>query len=117
MQPVFRWAGLVLLCGYGAVILVKMMAGRIAFDRLFEGDIRDPQTLDGYSSYISAGRIQVSITTLWVAVYYLVQILQNPGTFPDVSDTTLAVLAVSHGLYLSGKAQAMLLGRLRMFGS
>ena len=41
------------------------------------------------------------------------QVIHNPTKFPDVPNEMIGVLAGSHALYLGGKAQAMLLGRLR----
>ena len=105
-----RWEGFILIGGFFAVVLWKILNGDIALDELFEGDVRGkttPQT--------SAGRIQAFWVTLFVAYYYLVQVINNPTEFPDVPDSMVALLAGSHALYLGGKAQAMLLGRLRDF--
>jgi len=43
------------------------------------------------------------------------QVINNPREFPVVPSGLVAALAASQALYLGGKAQAMLLGRLRSF--
>ena len=106
-----RWEGLILIGGFFAVVLWKVFTGEIALDRLFEGHIRKPN--GQYTTYTSAGRVQVFWVTLYAAYYYLVQVIQNPTEFPTLPNGLIAVLAGSHALYLGGKAQAMLLGRLK----
>jgi len=57
--------------------------------------------------------VQSLIITLFAAAYYLVQVINNPKAFPALPNELMGVLAGSQALYLGGKAQAMLLGRLR----
>lgn len=102
------WEGLILIGGLFAVVLWKMLSGEIPLDQLFEGDIRGSST-----PYISSGRIQAFWITIYVAYYYLVQVVHDPTQFPTVPDNMVALLAGSHALYLGGKAQAMLLGPLK----
>ena len=108
-----RWEGLILLGGFFVVVLWKLMTGEIALDQLFEGDQQDPDSETGYSSYTSAGRVQTFWVTLYVAYYYLMQVIHNPTEFPTLPNGLIAALAGSHALYLGGKAQAMLLGPLK----
>jgi hypothetical protein len=110
-----KWAGLLLLSGFLGVVLWKLATGSIGLDQLFEGDIRDsdPANAGGYTTHVSAGRVQTFWVTFLVAGYYLLQIIQNPTELPRLPDGMIAALAGSQVLYLGGKAQAMYLGRIR----
>lgn len=110
-----KWAGLLLLGGFSGVVLWKLATGSIALDQLFEGDIRnsDRANTGGYTTHVSAGRVQTFWVTLLVAGYYLLQVFQNPTEFPRLPEGMIAALAGSHALYLGGKAQAMLFGPIR----
>ncbi len=110
-----KWEGLLLLGGFFAIVLWKLANGSIGLDQLFEGDIRDRDSKDivAYSTYVSAGRVQSFLVTVLVALYYLLQVIQNPRNFPTLSSGLIGGLAGSQLLYLGGKAQAMLLGRWR----
>lgn len=107
------WEGLILIVGLFGVVFWKLANGKIALDDLFEGDIREKN--GDYSSYTSKGRVQSFLVTIYVALYYLLQIIHNPHQFPEVPTAMVAALAGSHALYLGGKAQTMLLGRFRDF--
>lgn len=109
------WGGLILIGGFFGIVLWKLLTGGIILGRLLEGDIRDPDGENGYSSYVSPGRVQSLLTTLFAALYYLLQVINNPKEFPEVPNGLVEALAASQVLYLGGKAQAMLLGRLRNF--
>lgn len=109
------WEGLILLGGFFGIVAWKMFTGEIGLDQLLDGDIRDPNSPDGFSTYVSEGRVQSLIITLFSAGYYLVRVVNNPKAFPALPNELLALLAGSQALYLGGKAQAMLLGRLRDF--
>lgn len=110
-----KWAGLLLLGGFLGVVLWKLATGNIALDQLFEGDIRDadPANAEGYTTQVSAGRVQTFWVTVLVAAYYVGQVIQNPTELPRLPNGMIAALAGSHALYLGGKAQAMYLGRIR----
>jgi hypothetical protein len=100
------WEGLILIGGLFGVVFWKLVSGDIPLDDLFEGDIR---AADGsFTSQASAGRVQSFLVTMYVAFYYLMQVIQNPREFPDVPSWMIAALAGSHAIYLGGKAQAML---------
>lgn len=118
MAPVAKLAstlGVCLLGGFFAIVFWKLLTGGIQLAGLFEGDIRDPTGENGYSSYVSPGRVQSLLITLFSALYYLMRVINNPKEFPEVPDGLVGALAASQALYLGGKAQAMLLGRLRNF--
>jgi hypothetical protein len=105
------WEGLILLGGFFGVVLWKLLTGGIRIDQLLEGDIRDPNKPDGYSTYVSAGRTQSLAFTLFVAGYYLLQVVHNPKQFPAVPASLVGLLAGSHALFLGGKARALLRNR------
>jgi hypothetical protein len=107
------WEELVLILGLFSVVFWKLISSDVSLDQLFEGDIRNE---DGeYASYVSSARVQTFIVTIYVASYYLIQVIQNPTDFPTLPTGLIVALAGSHALYLGGKAQAMLLGRLKDF--
>jgi hypothetical protein len=110
-----KWEGFLLLGGLFGIVLWKLANGSIALDQLFEGDIRDRDTKSGqgYSTYVSAGRVQSFVVVVSLALYYLLQVAQNPTEFPKLPAALIEALAASQLLYLGGKAQAMFLGRLR----
>jgi len=110
-----QWEGFLLLGGFFAIVFWKLATQSISLDQLLEGDIRDPNGKDGYSTYISAGRAQSLLITIFAALYYLLQVIHNPREFPTLPNGLVAALAGSQALYLGGKAQAMWMGRLRDF--
>jgi hypothetical protein len=107
------WGGLLLLGGFCALLLFKIVTGEIAFDGLFEGDIRESD--GGYSSSTSAGRVQCFVVTIYAAFYYIVQVVQDPTRFPSLPTELVGAVAASQALYLGDKARAMLLGRMQNF--
>jgi uncharacterized YccA/Bax inhibitor family protein len=107
------WEGAVLVGGLFGIVLWKLFTGDIPLKGLLDGDVREPKSGNGFSSQASAGRAQSLTVTLFVALWYLLQIIHNPREFPRLSDTLMGALAGSQALYLGGKAQAMFLGRLR----
>jgi hypothetical protein len=110
-STVAYWEALVIVGGLCGIVFWKMATGEISLDQLFEGDGRDD---DGNpASYTSSGRVQAFAATLYIALYYIVQFAHNPKQFPAVPSWMVATLAGSHAIYLGGKAQDMLQGRLR----
>lgn len=109
------WEGLILLGGFVGIVLWKLLTGSISLNGLLEGDVRDPKAFDGsgFSASPSAGRTQLLVVTLFVALWYLLQVIQHPREFPKLPGAMIGALAGSHALYLGGKAQALFLGRLR----
>jgi len=107
------WQGLLLVGGFFSIVFWKLMTGGIALDQLLQGDIRDESKPDGFSTETSAARVQSLTVTLFAALYYLLQVIHNPTQFPKLPSGLVDVLAGSQALYLGGKAQALLMGRLR----
>jgi hypothetical protein len=109
------WEGLILLSGFFGIVFWKLMTGEISLDGLLEGDVRDSNNASGYSTYASAGRAQSLTLTLFVALYYLVQVVHHPSEFPKLPGGLLGLLAGSQALYLGGKARALVRGSVRDF--
>lgn len=109
------WEGFILLGGFFGTVLWKLLTGGISLEQLLEGDVRHPNAAEGDSTSASPGRAQSLVSTIFVAAYYLLQVVQNPKEFPKLPPDLIAVLAGSQALYLGGKAQAMLLGPLLDF--
>lgn len=113
LSTLASWEGLILIGGLFGIVVWKMMTGEIPLEQLFEGD---SLARDGTrSSYASGGRVQAFLVTIYVAFYYLMQVIHNPKEFPEVPTSVVGVLAGSHAVYLGGKARAMLLSRFRNF--
>jgi hypothetical protein len=107
------WESFVLLAGFFAVVLWKLFTAEIPLGGLLEGDVRDRTSAGGFMCRPSAGRAQSLTIVLFVAVWYLIQVIHNPTEFPPLSESLLGLLAASQAVYLGGKAQSMFLGRLR----
>jgi hypothetical protein len=107
------WEGVILFGGLFGVVLWKLLTGGISLSYLLDGDVQDPDSPTGFSTTASPGRIQAIMVTLFVAGYYVLQVIHNPREFPKLPNAMVGTLAGSHVLYLGGKAQAMLSGRMR----
>ncbi len=105
MIPLARlayWEGLILLGGFCAVIVWKLLTCGISLQGLLAGDHRD-----GSTSF-SPGRVQLLIFTLLLGMNYLLQVIQHPTGFPAIPESWLAALGGSHLAYLGGKTNAMI---------
>jgi hypothetical protein len=112
LQQLAYWEGLILVGGFIGVVCWKLLTGAIDLRYLLYGDARRPGD-SGQATFFSPGRAQLLTLTVISAVYFLLQVIENPTTFPKIPDTFLAVLGGSQAVYLGGKAQALLLGRVR----
>ena len=101
------WEGMLLLGGFCAVVVWKLLTGAIGLQQLFYGDHR------GGSVEFSPGRVQIFIVTLFVALNYLTQVIQHPAGFPEIPQPWLAAMGGSHLAYLSGKTHAMIFDKGR----
>jgi hypothetical protein len=101
------WEAVVLLGGLAGVVSWQIATGQISLAYLLEGDVRDPNSPDGFSSRASAGRAQALAITLFVAAYYLIQVFRSPQRLPDVPASLVGTLAASHAAYLGSKIQDM----------
>ncbi len=105
------WELIILMSGFGVIVFWKLLTGGIGLHQLLYGDLR--QRDGSYKKAYSAGRAQMLLFTIFFAMYYLLQVIQDPTKFPDVPNAALVILGGSHAVYLGGKAQAILLGRLK----
>jgi hypothetical protein len=112
-----RWEGLILLGGFFGVVVWKLLSGGISLDQLLEGDTGSPNGASGSDpgTYVSVGRAQSLVITAFTALYYLIQVLQNPTQFPQLPASLIDVLMGSQAVYLADKAQAMLGPRFKSF--
>jgi hypothetical protein len=107
-----KWEGIILLCGFIFVVLWKLGTGEISLDYLLYGDAKICQGV-GRATFFSPGRTQMLMSSVAVAGYYLVQVIQDPTHFPAMPTELVVALGASHAIYLGGKAQSLYLGRLR----
>ena|ERR1700690_1194934 len=108
------WEAVVLLGGLAGAVFWQIASGQISLAYLLEADVRNADGT-GFTTEVSPGRVQALIVTLYVALYYLLQVINNPKQFPTLPAEMVAALAASHGVYLVGKAQSMFLGSLGDF--
>ena len=56
----------------------------------------------------SPARLQMLMSTVLAAMYYLLQVINNRGSnsLPDVPATLIGILGGSHAIYLGGKVQS-----------
>lgn len=104
------WEGIVLLGGFFGLIIWRLFTGKLRLNHLLCGDRRNRGTRSGYSPFLSPGRIQLLLVTILTALYYLLQVLRDPKSFPQIPDAWLAALGGSQAVYLLGKAESMLWG-------
>lgn len=110
------WGGIVLLAGFFGIIFWKLLTNRISLSYLLYGDARVPgasTAAPSYSTHFSPGRAQALMFTVVISGYYLLQVIHDPTRFPQIPDALIYALGGSHAVYLGGKAQGLLLGRLR----
>jgi len=104
------WEGLILLGGLFGIVFWKLLTGGISLSGLLDGDRREGSDI---STSFSPGRVQLLMFTISSALYYLLQVIDNPSSFPKVPDALVAVLGGSHAVYLGGKAQGLLSYRFK----
>lgn len=109
------WEAVILLSGLFGVVLLKLFTGGISLNGLLEADVHDPKSSDdsGFSAAPSAGRAQALLATLFVAGWYLLQVIHNPREFPHLPDALVTAMGGSHFVYLTGKAYGLLSYRLK----
>jgi hypothetical protein len=105
-----KWEALIFLGGLAGIVVVQLLTGQINTDGLFRADQAGS---GGKNSQFSPARVQLLISTLGAAVYYLSQVLANPtpGTFPPLPAAWPALVGGSNLLYLGGKAYARWFGQ------
>ena len=102
-----RWEIIILFGGFAAVILAKLLTGAISLAGLLTS-----AHADGTSGF-SLGRAQLLAFTIATALYYLIQVIQNPSrtSLPGIPAGLLAALGGSGSIYLVGKAWSLYANR------
>jgi hypothetical protein len=98
------WEGVILLGGLFGLIVWRLFTGEISLDGLLYGSRRDR------SAFFSPGRTQLLMVTILTASYYLLQVIHDPTTFPEIPAAWVVALGGSQAIYLGGKAQSRLPG-------
>jgi hypothetical protein len=95
-----RWEMYILLGGLMVVVVYKLFTGGIDLSGL----------LTDAKGRFSPGRAQMLMATVLTAVYYLIQVTENPSTdsLPPLPATLVGILGGSHAIYLGGKARDLL---------
>ncbi len=98
-----RWEMIILLGGLMGVVVYKLLTGGMNLSGLLEvkGGVDDET--------FSPARSQMLMATVLAAMYYLLQVINNPSStsIPDVPTPLVGVLAGSHAIYLGGKVQSL----------
>ncbi len=110
-----EWVGFLLFGGFFGAVFWKLADGTIPFDQLLETGLRASRDGSVEDSSASAGRAQSLAVTLFVALYYLIHVIQNPRQFPELPQSLVAIFAGSQTMYLGGKALDLLPGSWRNF--
>jgi hypothetical protein len=96
-------AGCLLVFGFGAIVVLQIVVGRISLAGLLvtKGTAGGPDD----ESY-SPARLQLLIFTVVVAAQYLHAVVVNPSqdSLPALPRGVVAALGGSHAVYLGGKA-------------
>jgi hypothetical protein len=106
LVQLMKWEIVIFLTALAGIIAIQLLTGRISMAGLFRGRISGRPI--GQNEYFSPERVQLLISTLGAAAYYLSQVLANtnPGVFPPVPATWPALIGGSNAIYLGGKAYA-----------
>jgi hypothetical protein len=97
LVKIATWEAVGLLTALSVLVMLRLLTGDLRTRGLIEG------TTAAGSRFVSAGRVQLLIATLVVAVQYASQAWQSPQRLPDVPQTWLLLLGGSHVLYLGSK--------------
>ena len=98
---------IILLGGLMIVVLSKVFAGGIGLSGLLTVS-RLPTQTDADPPEFSPARAQMLMATMIAAMYYLLQVINNPSadSLPDMPTGLLSVVGGSHAIYLGGKVQS-----------
>lgn len=99
-------AAAIVFGGLFGAIAWKMLKGEIGLAGILCTKSRS-RDADSELNQFSPARVQLAITTLITANYYLTQVIHDPTKFPMIPTAWLLGLGASHGIYLGGKAESM----------
>jgi hypothetical protein len=99
LQKAVEWEITIFVGGLLVIITYGLLTRRINTKNLLYGTKRNGQR------YFSPERVQMLVSTLAVALYYLhsVMLSANTGQFPPFPHGMLQFLGASNGVYLAGK--------------
>jgi hypothetical protein len=100
---------------YEMLLLLLILIAIIAYKMLVQEINTSGLLLDKTDRrVISAGRLQLLIVTLSIAIYYLFLVMEtkDSGKLPDMPNEFIVALAGSHSIFLAGKLYDMLLSKL-----
>jgi hypothetical protein len=102
-----RWEMIVLIGGLMIVVACKVLGGGIALGGLLTVSKR-PTLGETPAPEFSPARAQMLMATVLAAMYYLIQVINNPSanSLPDAPSPLVGVLGGSHAIYLGGKVQS-----------
>ncbi len=99
---------LVTVLSLEAVVLLSVLAALLGYWMLI-GKINMQGLLsDKPDGSLSPGRVQLLSLTLFGALFYLGQVLQDPSRLPNVPQELLLIIGGSHAVYLGGKSLPIL---------
>ena len=103
MDTLVKFLDAEIWCLLGALVLIvgyQILTGKINTKNMLSEK-------DGTGGF-SVGRVQLLVVTLTGALYFFVELGNNPGVFPQLPPELLAVLTGSHLFYLGNKALSLL---------
>jgi hypothetical protein len=98
-----RWEMVILLGGLIAVVVSKLFTGGVMLSGLLKVKGGNDE------GAFSPARLQMLMSTMLAAMYYLLQVINNRGSksLPDIPATLVGILGGSHAIYLGGKVQSL----------
>jgi len=105
LSAVLRYEMFFVLAGLAGIVAYRLLTRQINTDGLLRDKVG--------GRAVSPGRLQLLVVTLFVAVYFVADVLQTEK-MPDLPREYLLALGGSHLLYLGGKAYAVLALKLEL---
>ena len=102
LLQVVRWEVSLFLLALAGIVAFQLLTGRINTNKLISAKAGSSK------GNVSPERIQLLLTTLAAAAFYVMQVANSPksGQLPDVPTTWPAAIGGSNLIYLAGKAYA-----------
>ena len=100
---------------YEMLLLLVILIGIIGYKLLVQEINVSGLLLDKTNRrVVSAGRLQLLIVTLSIAIYYLFMVMDTKDSekLPDMPNEFIVALAGSHSIFLAGKFYDMVLSKL-----
>jgi hypothetical protein len=104
LSTVFRYEVGLFVGGLALLVTYQLLTGKVNVNGL----LREKHGDRGFSP----GRLQLLVFTVVGAIYYMLLLLEDPKTFPDIPEGLLLVLGGSNSIYLAGKVYAPFRNRI-----